>query len=467
MNILFKDFKIENNKYVYMPLYIFLKNKIEKKELSYKLPPIRKVSKFLNISSNTVAKAYLELEKINYVKSIKGSGFFIKQIFLSKNISSNFNLENDDNFNSIQNLKIDFINSTPNFSFLPVKDIKYAINHILDRDQEMALINEGPLGGIELRKSILHSLDSLKISAQVENIHILSGAQQGIDLISKTLAFPKDNILIENPTYLGALNSFKNQNLTICTIDLENDGLNILKLEQFLLKNKIKFIYLMTNFQTPTGINLSDLKKEKLIELSEKFDFYIIEDDSASDLYYSDYIPLPLKSLDKYDRVIYIKSFSKIFMPGFRLGFIIVPNKLLTSFLNNKILSESNTSTLYQKSFALLLESGLIEKHISLCRKNFKDIQNTIITELRKIPNIHFSIPSGGCSLWIKLPNNISSVSIFNKLLKDGVGIVPGDTYGFDNHIKLNFSRITKSDAILGIQLLKNTIKFFENLEIS
>lgn len=466
MNILFKNFKIENESFIYIPLYIFLKDKIEKREVSYKLPSIRKVAGFLNISSNTVAKSYLELEKINYVKTVKGSGVFVNKNIFSKKDISHLNLENDDNFNLTKTLKIDFINSTPNYSYLPVNDIKYAINYILDKDQELALINEGPIGSFELRESIKNSLFNLNIKCQTENIHILSGAQQGIDLISKTLGFSKTHIAIENPTYLGALKSFKNQDFIIHPLEVEKDGLNIYQLEQLLSKVKIKFIYLMANFQTPTGVNLSHKKRLQLLELSKKYDFYIIEDDSASDLYYSKEIPMPLKSLDVDERVIYIKSFSKIFMPGFRLGFIIVPQNLLTPFLNNKILSDSSTSTLYQKSFALLLKMRLIEKHMTLCRRNFKSLQDSIIKELRQIPNIDFLIPSGGCSIWIKLPKNISSISIYNKLLINSVGIVPGSTYGFDNFIKLNFSRINKKDIPLGITLLREAIEFFENLDI-
>lgn len=466
MDKLFKNFKIDNNKFIYIPLYTFLKEKIENKEIVKKLPSIRKVSNFLNISSNTVAKAYSELEKINYIKSSKGSGFFINSNFLFGKEKKTSNLENDDLYSNNHSLKIDFINSTPNFSFLPVSDIKYAINFILDRDKEMALINEGPLGNLELREAINLSLQSLNIFTLTDNIHILSGAQQGIDLISKTLAFSKDIIVVESPTYLGAVKSFKSQDLTIETIDLEKDGLNISQLEKILLKRKIKFIYLMANFQTPTGINLSLEKRKKLLLLAEKFDFFIIEDDSSSDLYYSDLPPLPLKSLDQNDRVIYIKSFSKIFMPGFRLGFIIVPKILLSSFLNNKFLSDINTSTLYQKSYAFLLNSGLIDKHMNSCRKKLKIIQESIIKELSQIPNIKYYPPSGGCSIWIELPENISSKSIYNKLLIDKVGIVPGLDYEMDNFIKLNFSRIEKRDISNGISLLKNAIKFFENLNI-
>ncbi|MGL4652076.1 PLP-dependent aminotransferase family protein [Cetobacterium sp.] len=466
METLFKEFKIENNKFIYIPLYTFLKEKIERKELKNKLPSIRKISNFLNISPNTVAKAYSELEKINYVQSFKGSGFFINSNFLFEKKEKNFILENDDFYNVNHSLKIDFINSTPNFSFLPISDIKYAINHILDRDKELALINEGPLGNMELRVAINLSLKNLNISTEIDNIHILSGAQQGIDLISKTLAFSKDNIAIESPTYLGAIKSFKSQDFTIIKINIEKDGLNIFELEKILLKTRIKFIYLMANFQTPTGINLSLKKRKKLLYLADKFDFFIIEDDSSSDLYYSELPPLPLKSLDKNDRVIYVKSFSKIFMPGFRLGFIIVPKLLLPSFLNNKFLSDTNTSSLYQKSFALLLNDGSIEKHMNSCRKQLNSIQNIIIEELLKISNIKFFIPSGGCSLWIELPKNVSSKSVYNKLLRENIGIVPGIDYGFDNFIKLNFSRIEKKDIPEGISRLKFAIDFFQELNL-
>ena len=103
---------------------------------------------------------------------------------------------------------------------------------------------------------------------------------------------------------------------------------------------------------------------------------------------------------------------------------------------------------------------------MNLCRKNFEFIQNSIVKELKKIPNVSFIIPGGGCSIWIKLPKDISSMSIYNKLLISNVGIVPGSTYGFDNFIKLNFSRINKKDITTGISLLKEAIEFFVNLDI-
>ncbi|WP_297598395.1 PLP-dependent aminotransferase family protein [uncultured Cetobacterium sp.] len=469
MKTLFNDFKITDPNFVYIPLFAFLKKKIETKEIYKQLPSIRKVSSFLNISSNTVAKAYLELEKINYIEVYKGKGTFVNKSIFS-NIHLKFDSIEHEDLNLITQNKIyfDFISSAPNLSFLPVKEIKKAINYILDRDLELSLINEGPLGNLELRTTIQKNLYKQNITSNINSIQILSGAQQGIDLISKTLAFSKDNIIVENPTYLGALSTFKKLNLNIIKIPLKADGIDIIELKKILLKFPIKFLYLMTNFQTPTGITLSLEKSKTLLLLAKTFNFYIIEDDSSSDLYYSNNPPHSLKSLDINNRVIYIKSFSKIFMPGFRLGFAIIPEQILNSFLNNKILSDSNTSTLYQKAFAYLLKEGLIERHMSSSRKSFKNIQALLIQELNKIDDIHFSIPCGGCSLWIKLPENISSKSLYNKLLLSGVGIVPGYNYSesFDNYIKLNFSRITKKEITEGIRHLKEAIEYFQFLNI-
>ncbi|MEG0300205.1 MAG: PLP-dependent aminotransferase family protein [Cetobacterium sp.] len=469
MNTIFVDFKIVDSNFVYIPLFAFLKKKIETKEIPDQLPSIRKVSNFLNISSNTVAKAYSELEKINYIKFYKGKGTFVnKSIFSNIHLKFDFIEHEDINLITQNKIHFDFISSSPNLSFLPVKEIKKAINYILDRDLELSLINEGPFGNLELRTSIQENLYKQNIITDIESIQILSGAQHGIDLISKTLAFAKDYVAIENPTYLGALNSFKKLNLNIKKISLESDGINISELKKILLKFPIKFLYIMPNFQTPTGVTLSLKKSKQLLKLADTFNFYIIEDDSSSDLYYSNTAPRSLKALDTNHRVIYIKSYSKIFMPGFRLGFAIIPKQILNSFFNNKILSDSNTSTLYQKAFAYLLKEGVIEKHMSTSRKSFKKIQDILIKELKKIDDISFTIPSGGCSLWIKLPENISSKSLYNKLLLDGVGIVPGNNYSilFDNYIKLNFSRITKDEVIKSVQHLKNAIEYFQYLNI-
>lgn len=464
---IFNLYKKKSSKNIYLDLFIFFKTQIENGIIKEKLPPIRQTAQALSISTNTVVKAYLELEKYKYVESKPGSGFFIcySTIFES---NDHLIFENEEILYQYlsEDIKFDFINSSPNISFLPVKDIQNAINFILNRDKEKALIHLGPLGSYNLRKSILNNLKKYSIKSSIDNIHILSGAQQGIDIISKTLIFPGDIVIVENPTYLGALNTFKKLGAKIKEVPILNDGICLFSLENILKKEKIKFLYLMSNFQTPTGISISCEKKEKLIKLSKKYNFFILEDDSSADLYYTNNYPYPIRSLNE-ENVIYIKSFSKIFMPGFRLGFCIIPNSILITFLNLKKLINLDSSTLYQEAFAHLLDENLIEKQMLLSRKKYKTIQYLIVNELKKISDISFFTPKGGLSIWIKLPQNISGKAVYTKLFKNKTLIVPGYIYSskLDNYIKLNYAQISEVDIEKAINLLKITIselQFFE-----
>lgn len=469
MNNIFYSYKKTNCKNIYLDLFYYLKKEIENGNLKGKLPTIRAASNLLNISANTIAKAYLELEKNKYVESKIGSGFFIcySSIFDETN---HLNFENEDILlkHYSEDIKFDLISTSPNISFLPVKDIQNSINFILNKYKEKALIQCGPLGSKNLRSSIKKNLLSYKINMPLDNIHILSGAQQGIDLLSKTLILPGDIVVVETPTYLGALNTFKKSGAKIKEIPILNDGICISSLNEILKKHSIKFLYLMSNFQTPTGISISYNKKLELLSLAKKYGFYILEDDSSADLFYSETHPFPLKSLDKNDNVIYIKSFSKIFMPGFRLGFCIVPNSLLSNFLNFKKLINLDLSTLYQKAFAHLLDEHLIEKQMLLSREKYKKVQNALVNELKIINNINYSIPKGGLSLWIKLPKNISSKAVYTKLLKNNMIIVPGYIYSenFDDYIKINYGQIKKNKIKEAIKLLNNAILELQYLNI-
>ncbi|WP_297404839.1 PLP-dependent aminotransferase family protein [uncultured Cetobacterium sp.] len=464
---IFNSYIKKSSKNIYLDLFIFFKTQIENGTIKEKLPPIRQTAQALNISTNTVVKAYLELEKYKYVESKPGSGFFICYSTIYEN-NDHLSFENEDTLYQYfsEDIKFDFINSSPNISFLPVKDIQNSINFILNRDKEKALIHSGPLGSSNLRISIFNYLKKYNIKSSVDNIHILSGAQQGIDIISKALIFPGDIVVVEKPTYLGALNTFKKQGAKIKEVPILSDGICLSSLEYILKKDKIKFLYLMSNFQTPTGISISNEKKEKLIELSKKYNFFILEDDSSADLFYTNNYPYPIRSLND-ENVIYIKSFSKIFMPGFRLGFCIIPSSILIDFLNLKKLINLDSSTLYQEAFAHLLNENLIEKQMLLSRKKYKTIQYLIIYELKKISDISFFTPKGGLSIWIKLPHNISGKAIYTKLLRKKTLIVPGYIYSsnLDNYIKLNYAQISETNIKEGIKLLKNTIlelQFFE-----
>lgn len=457
---MWEKLKLNNIYLKYIDIYNFIKKEIENDNLNGKLPSIRKLASILGTNPNTIARVYSKLEIDGYIYTKMGSACFVL-----RNENQNLETFENEDFLSNEKLKIDFITSSPNISFLPIDEIQKEINYIINLEREKALIYDDIKGDISLREAIYKQLIKKNIKVELKNIQIISGAQQGIDIIASSLNIG-DTMITENPTYIGAIKSFSKNKNEIIRIDLEDDGIDLEKIKEVLKDKKIKYLYIIPNFQSPTGIVTSIKKRKELLKLSSLYDFYIIEDDSTTDLFYGNIPPKSLKYFDKNDRVIYIKSFSKIFMPGFRLGFMIIPNELLPIFKKYIHLEILNTSPLYQKVFARFLSTGSLEKHIEIHRKKFKKIRDTLIKNLKNIDDLKFLNISGGYSLWIKLPNKISSKYLYNRLIYRGIGIVPGIMYGdkFDNYIKINFSNIELENVKIGINLILKEIEYFKSL---
>ncbi len=223
---------------------------------------------------------------------------------------------------------------------------------------------EDGLGFEKLRVKMVEYLKSSSIYTNKENIQIISGAQQGIDIVCKGLINYSDVVFIEEPTYNGAIQVFKSRGAKVVSIPMLDDGIDIGILKLKLEKIKPRLMYIMPNFQNPTGISYSTYKKKKLIELAQEYDFYILEDDFISDFKFESKDNRPLRSYDDKNRVIYIKSFSKIFMPGLRMGIVEIPNELLEAILRAKHSSDISTPGLIQKSMYYYLETFSLEKYL-------------------------------------------------------------------------------------------------------
>lgn len=453
-----KFFNIKKSGKIYLQLYSQLKEKIEKEKIKGKLTPVRKFAEELEISPSTVAKAYDELERNGYVTKKEGSGVYVK-FQKKKNVYLEDHMESETfrygYFNPEFN--IDFASATPNETVLPMESLKRAINFVLDRDRESAFLYEDPQGYFYLRKTICEKLKKEEnIDIEVKNIQIVSGAQQGIDIISEAFLYPNDIVIVEDPTYRGARNSFKKNDCKIMEVSMQKDGFSVRELEKILKRKKIKLFYTMPNFQNPTGISMSFEKKIKLLELAEKYDFYILEDDGLSNLYFDKNKPETLKSLDKNNRVIYIKSYSKIFMPGLRLAYITIPDILLDTILARKLSSDIYHSGLNQRAFQYLLENGDWDIHMEKARNIFKEKQKIMYNSLKKIKDISLRKPKGGLCFWVKLPENVSSKAVYINMLSHGVGILPGVVFSEkkDNYIRISFAQCEEKNIEEGVKLL-------------
>ena len=282
-----------------------------------KLPPIRRMASKLHVNAVTVVAAYKYLEQKRVVYSLVGSGTYVAPLLIEQ-------IEKPIVLNQAKTLvkqictegAVNFVDTSMPQHLFPVDEFKDAFYTVLEREKGNAFGYLDSMGYLPLRQIICQYLQEYSIHASADNIQIISGAQQGIDIISKALVNYGDVIFTEKPTFYGACGAFLSRGGNVITVSMEYDGINMIELENLLKVYHPRFLYIMAYFQTPTGISYSMEKKRKLLELAEKYHFYIIEDDNLYDFYYGGEKIVPLKALDYKNKVIYIKSFSKILMPA-------------------------------------------------------------------------------------------------------------------------------------------------------
>ena len=454
---------------LYIQVYNSIKNKIEKNELKEgdKLPSIRSLSKKLGVNNITIVNAYKLLEQDKYVYSVKGSGTYVR-----KKYDMGPYIEDEDIELMISGIlpiskdSINFSSVSPTPEMFPIEEFKESLIEVLDRDKGNAFMYPEITGYEPFRESISYFLhENYNMNVNEEQILVISGGQQGIDIITKTLVNQGDYIFVENPTYSAALSAFKSRRAKVIGIPMQKDGIDLEILEKYLKKFNPKLLYMMTNFHSPTTYSYSEEKKKRLIDLSNKYNFYIIEDDFLTDLSYEEK-KIPLKSLDNLDTVIYIKSFSKIFMPGIRIGFMTVPENLFPSIIKAKHTTDISSSGFFQRAFDLFLRKGLWKNHIETIKKVYAEKYNTMVDELNRLSKygLSFVEPKGGLSIWIRLPEDIDSVELYKECTENGVSFVPGKIFFtedniYTNYIRLSFGAVSKEEIISGIKIIENSLR--------
>lgn len=360
---------------------------------------------------------------------------------------------------------IDFTGETNGEILFPIDDLKDIINSVLERDGAQALISDNRNGYSDLITTINDVFWKSRINE--DDIVVVSGAQQGIDIAAKSILGVNDNVIVEKPTYVGALSVFKWRKANMLEVPIEHDGVDLKKFEKILQKNDVRCFYTMSYFQYPTGVSYSIEKKKRILELAEIYDFYIIEDDYLSELIYENSLEyVPFKWLDKNDRVIYIKSFSKIFLPGIRLGYMIAPEIYRETIQNSKHNTDITTSSLMQRALQMYIQSGKWKENIRELndeyRKRYTLMKSILDNEFRDIAS--YMDPKGGLNFYVMLKNKkISTTELFRKLKKRNVYITPGamlftkESNGQDA-FRLAFYQTNDDKIIKGMKILKEEI---------
>lgn len=438
-----------------------------------KLPPIRKVSDTFGVNNITVVNAYKYLENKKAVYSQVGSGTFVSPLPLDtvpepvaeQNIHFNPAASDDEQqFPGMINLS----DASLPQSLFPVDEFKTAFITLLDLERGQAFSSTEIQGHIPLRELLCNYLTAYGINTTPENIQILSGAQQGIDIVTKAMASYGDVVFTEKPTFYGAAGAFLSHGCQIIEIPMLENGVDVSALENMAKLYHPKFFYTMAYFQTPTGISINLEKKRRVLELSEKYGFYIIEDDNLYDFNYGKTSIVPYKALDYHDRVIYIKSFSNILMPGLRIGFSVLPKTISKSIAKAKYTTDISTSGFIQKALEIYLSGNTWQKHIESVRHYANEQYHFAVkyADRNLRDTCRYIKPNGGISLWID--TGLSDINQLIYMLKEKNVIISNGSQFMINgektsFVRLCFCNLSQNKLEAGIRRMGECIKILKN----
>lgn len=359
---------------------------------------------------------------------------------------------------------ISLAGGAPSNDLLPVSEIKN-INKDIFEKFGIRLLQYGTTEGLpELRKSLVSLLNKRGINCNENEVAVSTGAQTAIACISKILINNGDNIIIEAPSFLASINGFKSLGANILNAPIENDGLNIDKLEELLLKNKIKFLYCIPNFQNPSGTTLSLDKRKRIIDLAKKHDFLILEDDPYYELRYDGEHITTLKQLCP-ERVIYVGSLSKTFAPGMRLGFYVAPTPIQILITTTRQAIDVHANNYAQALASIYIDEGYLDKNVETGIKTYKEKRDLMLQAIDKYfpENFNYFKPEGGMFLWVTAPKEYNAKELQQKCLSENVAFVPGKPFFADdnegsNCFRLNFTNVDINDIEKAISIIARNI---------
>ena len=372
---------------------------------------------------------------------------------------------------------ISFAGGLPAPEAFPIDDLRAAADAVLLQHGTAALQYGTTEGCVRLREAIARQMARYGIVVPIDNVLITAGSQQALDLIGKVLINPGDRILTETPSYLGAIQAFTMYGAEYVTVPMDDDGMRIEVLETALRVGP-KFMYVLPNFQNPSGVTMSLDRRRGLVTLSDRYGIPLVEDDPYGQLRYEGEHIAPLVVLDaetdethEYGQysgnVIYMSTFSKTLAPGMRLGWVVAPREVIRRLVQAKQGTDLHTSTFVQMIAAEAIERGVMERNVRRVREMYKCRRDVMLGALgRAFPEpslgISWTRPEGGLFLWMRLPEDMDSTALLQDAIEESVAFVPGMAFHPDgsgaNTLRLNFSNAAPAKIEEGIARLGRVV---------
>ena len=450
-----------------------------------RLPASRQLAQDLGVNRITVENAYAELEAEGLILSKLGSGTYVlppdplltipkidtepswplwqQNLYVHGNAARSRLPKLD---LARQSQLISFASGIGDANMFPAEEFRKVLQSVMRRDGFDALDYGERNGYGPLRESITHILASQGLQTRPEDILITAGSQQALSLVSQLLLNPGDVILVESPTYSGALELFRALGFKVVGIPVDGQGMQVDSLEKLLQQHHPRLIYTIPNFHNPTGTCLNSARRRQLLVLADRYNIPILEDDFVGDLRYEGRTQPALKALDPGGRVIYVSTFSKMLMPGLRVGFLAAEGPIYDYLVDFKRVNELATSTLIQHALEAYVTVGRYQAHLHRSCQIFRKRRDGMISAIQRyLPmSVHFDIPQGGLFIWLSLANGLTSEELLPLAWEEGMDFAPGSPFfpeeiESSSWLRLNFVAQAPAEIEEGMKRLGKAIK--------
>ena len=368
---------------------------------------------------------------------------------------------------------ISFGGGMPAPDVFPVDDFAAACDTVLRTNGAQALQYGATEGYLPLREMIARHTARYGINITPDNIMITSGSQQALDLLGKVFINRGDRVLVENPTYLGALQAWNAYGAEYVTVRMDENGMITDELEEALRAGP-KFIYVLSNFQNPTGVTLSLERRLKLIELADRYGIPIVEDDPYGQLRFEgEHLPSVVALDDQFrengtnqyrGNVIYLSTFSKTLAPGIRLAWVVAPAEVIRKLVQAKQGADLHTATFSQMVAYEVSKGGFLDRHVWMICRVYHQRRDVMLDALDEFfpKGVTWTHPEGGLFLWATMPPELKAAEVLKTAIEQRVAFVPGSSFyargGGESSMRLNFSNANPEKILIGIERLGKVI---------
>ena len=353
----------------------------------------------------------------------------------------------------------------PSPDHLPIELLRQIQDRVLAHSGRAALLHSPTEGVTALREAACRYVGARGIRCEVPEVLVTSGSQQGLDLVVRTFLDPGDLVVVEEPSYFGAIQVFRNAQIRLLGVPVDSEGMRTDLLEPLLERWRPKLIYTLPTFQNPSGALLSAARRRHLLDLAGRFQVPVLEDDPYFDLRYEGRAVPPLKAMDPGGYVLYLSSFSKVLFPGLRLGLIVGPREALRKLVLTKQVVDLHSNTLGQWLLASFLDEGHYEPHLEKVKAAYLERRDALNRALGPLgaEGVRWDVPQGGFYLWCRLPEQVSEARLLAEGARERVAFLPGAPCFAGEppapHIRLNYSCSAPGQLALGAQGLGRALR--------